>query len=232
MLELIVTSFNFSDLRLSELEIREHSNEVFDAWARDIEERLLLPDYSIALVVEEGSIKGKGKILVAATALYGGICSYGSFVSGVETIARQASAASDFLYKNAQSAFNCTSPREGSRRHSGEAFYMKKILDRVSRGQISAEHAAVELSSRWEKLDPGNSVSLHDLAAELTTIPRDPQQLELDTRGWPDCEGKPPKVPQPRKPPNDNGNRIDSHLRIEISKASRRDPKRIWISRV
>jgi len=67
-------------------DFESYSTNLFDEWEKSVERTLILPDYSISLEVEEGSIKGGGKIAVALSAPYFGIGNYGSFISGLETI--------------------------------------------------------------------------------------------------------------------------------------------------
>jgi len=54
-------------------EFEMYSTRLFDEWEAQVDKTLTLSDYSIALELEEGSVKGVGKIAACLGALYIGI---------------------------------------------------------------------------------------------------------------------------------------------------------------
>ena len=73
MLDLGSTAFVIETTALPRRRLERYSTQLFDKWDHYISSIVAVPDYSIALEIEEGSIKGKGKIAVALGALYLGI---------------------------------------------------------------------------------------------------------------------------------------------------------------
>src|SRR5687767_14650299 len=78
--------FNLSAPYLSEAELESYAETLFEIFDRAASLTLPLPDYGLALAVEEGSLKGKGRILATGAALYFGIGQFGSFVQGLREI--------------------------------------------------------------------------------------------------------------------------------------------------
>src|SRR5687768_5248849 len=66
--------------------LEAYARSLFDSWARDIERTLVFDDYSLFMVVEEGSVSGRSVILVAAGLFINGLAKYGDVRAG----ARQA----------------------------------------------------------------------------------------------------------------------------------------------
>ena len=86
MFDLGSTDFYIAVPSMPRREFEKYSTSLFDEWDEYAARILALPDYSLVLEVEEGSIKGSGKIAVVLGALYIGIGNYGSFMSGLQTI--------------------------------------------------------------------------------------------------------------------------------------------------
>lgn len=76
-------AFNLQVESLSADDLKEYSGQLFDLWESQVESELgFLSDYSLYLRVEEGSLKGRGKICAALGAVY-------VFVSGYASLAFQ-----------------------------------------------------------------------------------------------------------------------------------------------
>ena len=58
------TEFLIAVRSLAKDDFEVYSSQLFDTWDEYIQQSLKVPDYSISLEIEEGSIKGKGKIAV------------------------------------------------------------------------------------------------------------------------------------------------------------------------
>ena len=89
MLDLGSTEFVLAIPSLPEAELKRLSTSLFDSWEGFVNTALSLPDYSLFLQVEEGSVRGAAKIGAVAGALYLAIGNYGDFISGVKTIGEQ-----------------------------------------------------------------------------------------------------------------------------------------------
>ena len=74
------TDFYIDVPSLPRHEFEQYSTKLFDEWEAYVENALKIPDYSLALEVEEGSIKGSAKIAAALGAIYIGIGQYLSLI--------------------------------------------------------------------------------------------------------------------------------------------------------
>ena len=99
MIDIGSTNFYFSLPNVFEEELEKYSENLFDSWASTIDDTLAIEDFSISLEIEEGSVKGKGRILATAAAIYIAVGQWGSFCSGVQIIKSQIMAVSDFLIR-------------------------------------------------------------------------------------------------------------------------------------
>jgi hypothetical protein len=88
MIELSRAYFRFEVPAPDEANLLAFARAVFQDFDRAADQLFPLPDYAVYVAVEEGSIKGGGKILAAAGAAYLAIAQFGSFVQGVREIDR------------------------------------------------------------------------------------------------------------------------------------------------
>ncbi len=122
-------------------EFERYSSTLFDQWDAYVEHSLKIPDYSISLEVEEGSIKGIGKIAAAVSALYVGIGMYGDFISGLQTIQGQVSYLGNKLHEIAVSPFEGDHPKTTVRNNGGVVSQLQRLFHKVQAGEITAEQA-------------------------------------------------------------------------------------------
>ena len=73
MIDIGSTNFIIKVPNLPRDKFEQYSSTLFDEWDTIVERKLIVSDYSISLEIEEGSIKGKGKIAISLGALYFGI---------------------------------------------------------------------------------------------------------------------------------------------------------------
>ncbi|HDS1094926.1 MULTISPECIES: hypothetical protein [Stenotrophomonas] len=233
MLDLVTTSFYLKAPLFDKSEFELYSTQLFDEWESYVDTHLNLPDYSVSLVVEEGSIKGLGKIAATVGALYIGIGNYGGFVSGVQTIREQATYVANALFDQAKQSFGCKSSLGNSKHRGGEVYYLKGLFDRVQVGQISSDQAVAELRDRWGQDAENSPELLKDLARSLAEAPRHPEQLHLLDGFLEPCEEipKPIRIPKPR-PPRPPELPIPQHYRIEISRQRKGGNKKVSLTRV
>ena len=148
MLDVVTTSFYIKAPAFKRDDFAHYSTQLFDEWDAYVEGHLDLPDYAVTLIVEEGSIKGLGRIAATAGALYIAIGNYGGFISGVQTIREQASSVTNALFDQAKSHFGCGSTRGNSKQSGGEIYYLRNLFDRVQRGQVTPDQAVAEVQDR------------------------------------------------------------------------------------
>lgn len=233
MLDVVTTSFYIKASAFERQDFERFSTRLFDEWEKDVESYLDLPDYALTLVIEEGSIKGGGTIAATLAAVYLGIGNYGSFISGVQIIREQASHVSNALFDKAKESFGCSSARGNSKKSGGEIFYLKNLFERVQRGEISPHQAVNEVKSRWGEEAGSSPEFLRDLAASLVEAPRHPEQLSLSNDSWEPCSGMNAQEPQRKlRSPHVPQPPIPQHYRIEISRSSRGEKKKVKLTKV
>ena len=233
MLDVVTTSFYIKSPFFDKAAFEHHSSELFDKWDAQVEAHLLLPDYSLTLVLEEGSIKGRGKVAAYATAFYFGIGAYGDFMSGLGTVRDQAAYVSNVLFEQAKSQFSCSSERGNTKRTGGEIIYLQRLFERVQHGFLTPDQAILEVKGRWGEEAASSPGFMRELAANLEAASRFPEQLSLSDESWPDCldlepVGKEPGPKSPRSPDLP----IPQHYRIEISRPSKGEKKKVKLTKV
>lgn len=233
MLDVVTTSFFIKAPEFAKDDFANYSTQLFDEWDNYVETHLDLVDYAVTLVVEEGSIKGLGKVAATAGALYIAIGNYGGFISGVQTIRDQASYVTNALFDQAKQRFGCSSTRGNSKQSGGEIYYLKNLFERVQHGQLTPDQAIVEVEDRWGHEAKSSPEMLQDLAKSLAGAPRHPEQLPMSDEFWEPCQDiatlhREPKPKLPRKPETP----ISQHYRIEIYRPRKGGQKKIKLTEI
>jgi hypothetical protein len=233
MLDVVTTSFYIKSPAFDKAAFEHHSSELFDEWEAQVEAHLLLPDYALSLVLEEGSIKGRGKVAAYAAAFYFGIGAYGDFMSGLGAVRDQVAYVSNILFEQAKSEFSCSSERGNTKRTGGEIIYLQHLFERVQQGALTPDQAIREVKGRWGEKAVSSPAFMHDLAANLEAAPRFPEQLSLSDESWPDCLDLEPlgKEPDPKTPRYPDPP-MPQHYRIEIWRPSRGEKKKVKLTKV
>jgi hypothetical protein len=233
MLDVVTSSFYIKAPGFERQEFQRHSTELFDAWDKEVESRLNLPDYSLSLVVEEGSIKANGTIAATAAALYLAIGNYGSFMSGLQTLEKQIAYVTDTLFDQAKRSFGCSNARGNSKRSGGEILYLKNLFEQVQSGRITPDQAVNKIRDRWGEEAASTPKFLQDLASSLAEAPRYPEQLSLPDHSWDICAelDDPDRRPKPR-PPRFPEVLIPQHYRIEIFRPSKGEKKKVKLTKL
>jgi hypothetical protein len=143
MLDLGTTEFVLAVPSVPEQELRRLSSSLFDTWESFVDSAVSVPDYSLFLQVEEGSVEGFAKIGAVIGAIYLGIGNYGDFVSGVKTINEQVSATGDYLTEQANQVFSCPPSRSTSKKRGGTLAVLQRLFIRVQKGELSPDEAMV-----------------------------------------------------------------------------------------
>lgn len=220
MIDIVRASFNFDVPAPPEDYLIAYAKRIFEEMDSAVEEYLSFDDYSLYLSVEEGSIKGLGKVALCAYALYQGIAVYGSFIQGVEIIKRQGCAVAKAIIDAAskdqavEQAF-----KKHTRKDAGAASRLKQLFEKVRDREIGPEMATVQA---LEILDPTGTElppeAQREIAVSIESLEKHPEQLTLELGISEEFDR--PSVPSPRqKRPMP----IQQHLLVVIERKRRFD---------
>jgi hypothetical protein len=179
MVDLGSTEFHLAIPSYSEVELRRLSTRLFDSWESFADDALSLPDYSLFLQVEEGSVRGLATVGAVLAAVYFGIGNYGDFISGLRTINEQLAATSVYLRENAPTVFSCPESKVTSSRQGGTLAGLQRLFVKVQSGTLTpdqAMHKAQVLLGEEAELLPG---FLEGLARAFRDCPRFHEQQSL-----------------------------------------------------
>lgn len=234
MINLGSLDFHIGTPPILKKELESYSEELFDKWEAYISESLDLPDYSLFLEVENGSVKGKGKIGVALVALYFGIGQYGSFVGGLKTIHSQVKDAAEFLSEKAHDPYRSASSSYRTKKRSESLGALKNLFVKVHKREISVDQA-MEKAGRILGNEANSSPEfIAELEKSLNEVPLSPEQLEFppdliedESSKTPTEEPRPraptrPRAPQPQEP----------HNRVEIWRESKNGKRKIRVYQI
>ncbi|MDH5548146.1 MAG: hypothetical protein OEZ43_21425 [Gammaproteobacteria bacterium] len=230
MIEIGTNSFLIKVPNLPQEDFERYSSALFDEWEKSLEKTLHLSDYSISLEIEEGSIKGKGKIAATLTVLYFGIGSYADFVSGLETINNQVSYASNALFKSAASPFGGSNANVKTSKRGGAVSQLRSLFNKVQSGDMTVDeamdNARVLLGEEGEEVPE----FMRELENQLEKAPRIPKQLAFDDEEWEEvsAEEKPKTPKKPGKAPTP----IPQQYRVVVWRESKGKKKHIKVSKL
>lgn len=139
MINLGATDFYIDVPSLSRHELEKYSTKLFGEWESYVGKALKIPDYALALEVEEGSVKGVAKIAATIYALYIGVGQYGSFISGVQTIQGQINASGNFLASHVAMPFAADDVKPKIKKHTGSLGELQRLFLKVQQGRLTAE---------------------------------------------------------------------------------------------
>jgi hypothetical protein len=211
-------------------EFERYSVELFDSWENHVSEVLNLPDYSLILEAEEGSVSVKARVLTALGVFYVGIAQYGSFISGLQVIQNQTRTASEYLANKASVPFGV---RPKVTHRGGALARIQTTFVKVKRGEITVEEAMTEAESIFGSELGDASEFQRYLKNFIDELPLDPQQTELELV---DGEGEPllpiprkrmASLPKPRNPMPD-----PDQYRVEIWRDSRRAERNVRVTKI
>lgn len=228
MLDLGSTDFNLAIDGVDSTTLEALSNSLFDEWEIYVEQALALPDYSLFLQIEEGSIIGRGKIMAGAKALVIGVTAYGGLMSGIGIITKQTKSTAGFLGEQAQSVFGCPKSNANVKKRGGVPAALNRLFARVERGELTPDEATIIAQSvlgNQEEEVPG---FFDALSKAFHACPKRPEQerlplgdLDQEVEILAAEENKAPSKPK-RKPPE-----VPSlHYRVEVWRESKNNKKK------
>lgn len=231
MIDLGATDFYIDVPSLPRHEFEKYSTKLFDEWEAYVEQVLKIPDYALALEVEEGSIKGGAKIAAALYALYIGIGQYGSFVSGLQTIQGQISSAGDFLAAHATSPFSSSKIKPKVKKHTGSLGELQRLFYKVQQGKITPEQAMLEAEIMFGNEAESAPGFMSEMKSSLENTPLLATQLKLPLNTFEHeafqqiiSKKRQPSIPRPKPEPP-----IGQQFRVEVWRDSKKDKRNVRV---
>lgn len=231
MLDLGATDFYIAVPSLPQHKFEKYSTRLFDEWAAYVEKTLTLSDYSLVLEVEEGSVKGIGKVGATLFAVYLGIGTYGSFISGIDIIRGQINTAGDFLAERAASPFAAKGIKPKIRKHGGTLARIQRLFLKVQRGEMTSEQAIREVEALLGDEAATAPEFMRKLEESLKQAPRFHQQqlLPLDSASMEDLEPISDKGKLPRPFPKKLQLAPPPHFRVEVWRESKKGERKVRV---
>jgi len=234
VIEIAAVDFTVDVVPLGERQLADSANHLFDDWDGYLTRSLPLSDYYIRFELAEGSLKGKGKVAVAVGALYAGIASFGSFMSGVHEIAAISRSAGNFLLHTADRELpdDRRGPLRG-RRSAAQLAQLESVFVRVRRGELSPKEGTALADRLFEGEEELPEGFRRDIHSTIQDIPRRAKQLDLELE-YPELVVAEPVVPEPDKKRDRRTPPIPplpppARFRVEIWRESKKDSRHILI---
>jgi len=226
MIAIGTTDFYFAAPNISKGQLEEYSLTLFDSWELSVESNLLLPDYSLSLEIEEGSIKGRGKVAAGLFALYVGISNYGSFISALQIIRDQIATVSDVLAETAGRQIGSQQGSTKIRKRSEVLGALQRLFVRVQRGEMTPQQAINEAEFLIGEDANESPDFMSSLVQSFIGAPRFHEQIPLPLDSLDDITrgDQPEKERIPRKPSAPSWP-IPAHLRVEVWRESKKQKK-------
>lgn len=227
-----VTDFYIDVKSLPRGEFESYSNRLFDGWEEHVRGVLGVPDYSLALDVEEGSIKARAKIVAALGALYLGIAQYGSFISGLEIIQNQVRDIGTHFGELAAAPYQSQRKSPRVRRRSETLAALQRLFAKVQKREITVHQAMMDAENILGEEASSAPEFMKHLENSLIQTPLLPKQIplpleEIDSEELPETEiiGKKPTSPKPKKP-----RQIPQQFRVEVWRDSKTSKKNFRVT--
>ncbi|MBW9242716.1 hypothetical protein [Pseudomonas paracarnis] len=231
MIDLGATDFYIDVPSLPRHEFEKYSTKLFDEWEAYVEQVLKIPDYALALEVEEGSIKGGAKIAAALYALYMGISQYGSFISGVKTIQGQISSIGDFLATHATTPFSSNEVKPRIKKNSGSLGELQRLFFKVQQGKITAEQAMLEAEALFGDEAKSEPDFMDEMKKSFENTPLLAKQLNLPLNTFEQDvflqisnKKRLPHSPRPKPEPP-----IGQQFRVEVWRDSKKEKRKVRV---
>lgn len=225
------TDFYIGVPSLPREEFERYSKNLFDEWESYVGNSLELSDYSLALEVEEGSIKAVGKVAATLGVIYLGIGQYGSFISGLQTIHSQVKTVGEYFGERAGDPFQSSSVKPRIRKRGESLARLQNLFVKVQRGDITVEMAMKETEVIFGSEVKGAPGFMDELRGSLEGTPLLPQQMQLPLVGTDgkellmDSKKRKTALPsQPRTPAP-----IVDQFRVEVWRESRKSKRNVRV---
>lgn len=218
MIDVARAFFRLNVPRLPEAELTQFAQRVFSDFELAADKLLPLDDFGVYVAVEEGSIKGGGKILVTAAALYVGIGQFGSFVQGVKEIERLGRSVAARFIDAAASQPQAEGRADWKRSDAGAVTQLERLFERVQQRELAPSEATAMALALFE---PGGELPTGaptEIAHAFEQVKLHPEQFDFD---FADEEQLPEPEPPERRAPRPRVPFVPARLLIEIERDSR-----------
>lgn len=212
--------FHIDVSHLDDDALERYASVLFDGFDESAEV-LPLSDFGIFLEVEEGSIKGKGRIVAAATVLYFGIGQFGDFVQGVKEIASLSRSVMSNLVSDAPKKLGIPNSIVWKRSDAAKLGRLQGLFAAVQSGALDANEAtekAIELLSEEDVLPAGME---NDIAKSVQRIVLNPRQVDWvlpPEEAAVEQLSDTTRVPRERRTPRSKAMAPSRKLRVEVYK--------------
>jgi hypothetical protein len=164
--------------------------------------------------------------------LYAGICSYGDFIQGIQTIRSQVVTVGEYLAEKAHNSLGSNQPAPTVKKRSGALGKLQRLFERVQRREITVDEAI-----REAEIIIGDEVVaapefMERLNDSLKMVQKYPEQFILPLNGFDEepipaekTKNQIPRQPRPipALPPS-------NQLRVEIWRDSKRGKKKFRVT--
>lgn len=234
MVDLGSIDFLLSVPSIPKEELEEYTTRLFDVWEAQVRDVVRIPDFSVSLQIEEGSIKGRGLIAGGLFAVYIGIGQYGSFISGLQTIKAQVMFANARLTEMARSSHGGDRTPMTVQKGQGTLGRLERLFVKVQRGDLSVSDAMREAEALLGDEIHEVPGFIKDLDKSFATAPSIPEQLTLPMSEMEEIGN----IPGDKRPPRSTKERPSPiyppplHLRVVVWRESKSGKKKIKITEV
>lgn len=189
-----------------------------------------MPDYYLALDVQEGSISAKSKILVGAGVICTFLATYGSISSGAKNLYSDVRAVGNYLGVRAASPFP-EAKTKPKLRNRGEALsILQSLFVRVANGSTSPDEAMILARNLFGDEVPEFMEQLKE------SLDNTPSQLSLPIEGIDFIPVSPSMKDDDRREPSEPKERIlairPDQYRVEIWRESKSSDRNIRVRKV
>jgi hypothetical protein len=228
MLNLGNTDFVLAIPSIPEHELSQLSLSLFDLWEKRIEIAVPVPDYSLFLEVENGSIKGSGKILSAVQTTVQAVVLIGGFASGIEYINMSLRFAHRELPSLAGQVFGAPSTNITFKSSKSDINYICNIFESVRKRKLDITVAMAKIQLKFGAEVTSNPEFMKILAEALEACDHYPEQAQFPfTNDHDDLDLKSdstPDKPRRNKTPIPNFP-SQMQIRVEVWRESKNKPK-------
>jgi hypothetical protein len=184
MINIGTTEFYIAVPSLPRGEFETYSTLLFDDWENHVKGVLQLPDYSLSLTVDDGSVRAVAKIAATTVGvLYLGIAQYGSFITGLQTIESQARTVGNYFGQRAGAPFESSNVQPKIRKRGESLTRLRNLFAKVQQREITVEEAMFESQAIFGpeiETTPGFMIGLKE-SFEQTPLFLQQIQLPLDS---------------------------------------------------
>jgi hypothetical protein len=216
---------------LSQSELESYTTTLFDSWEAQVDKELdRFPDYALYLDVEEGSLKGTGRIVARLSNLAIAVGIYGGIVQGVQIINLQVKVASECLKAKAVEPFADEGTAYTARASSGKLGRLERLFKKVEKGDLDPEIAAFRAAKLFEEDAESCPQFVKDIFSAIQRLSPGSEQLNL----MPDWHPEPmlPSIVDEKRSiqESDRPSRLPQEkYRIEVWRETKRQTRRMRI---